>query len=584
MPNKTKNYFEPHADSTCLVVLVHGWDNNRDTLVDIKKEIVSRFPDADLLRSTYKNVIPYNEDPFELAGEIEALIDDTYQNHRTSSGKDYEKIILIGYSFGALLLRKAYVYGMGSTEDFRIYGGKKTPAHDWVSKVERIILIAGVNRGWSLEEKPDNMSATRWFSFRLLALIFRPLPVANYIKSLERGAPFVANLRLQWIRLVQENSAGVAPVFQLLGSIDDLTTARDDSDLYVHNDFIFIPVVGANHATLVRFNGTFMGQHCREKFVEALAGNIADLKEKYMLIYEDGQRKARPLERPGKHIIFVLHGIRDYGQWTQSMRETLGKFAADNRLPAPEVVTPSYDYFPMSKFLLMPNRQKHVRWFMDQYTERLAASPNPKSVVSFIGHSNGTYILASALKKYATMRIHRASFAGSVVPREYDWEQVITQEGRVEKLRNDRAAEDWVVGIFPKLFDQRHWFDIGSGGFDGFTANVVNQYEGDRYYKGGHGAAIAPANRESIAKFILTGEIVRDSNLLTDSQPGWLQTLSKLCLAVWVLILAILILGLWVTYLIGGSLSTYFQINKALTVIVLEACYLGLVGWLLNVI
>ena len=78
-----------------------------------------------------------------------------------------------------------------------------------------------------------------------------------------------------------------------------------------------------------------------------------------------------------------------------------------------------------------------MRQFMDDYTEKMATFPNPATKVSFIGHSNGTYILASALQNYVTLRIHRASFAGSVVPRSYPWNELIGDECRVDALRNE---------------------------------------------------------------------------------------------------------------------------------------------------
>lgn len=529
--------FEKNGDSSSLVVLLHGWFDAQARYADLVQAVKTLEPNADLLRPYYRTGIAHNENPFVVASDVEVAIRETYEQSQTN-GKPYQRIILIGYSLGALMIRKAYVYGKGSEED-RPNFPPDTKASDWTSRVERIILLAGINRGWSLETQPPNMRLLRFLALRyVLAPIGRALPVLKVLKEIERGAPFVINLRIQWIRLVQKEPNQMAPVVQLLGTIDSLVSSSDDRDLYVHKEFIFVPVEGADHQSLIRFDDSAVGQRCRNRFTEALTSPIETVREKYKAEQHITQELLEPKER---HIIFVLHGIRDYGSWTGDLREDIGRVATQLQLPIPKVVTAKYDFFSMGKFLLSRfvshhSRHKYVRWFMDQYTEQIATFPNPNSKVSFIGHSNGTYILASALEQYQTLQIHRASFAGSVVPREYPWGKYITEEGRVETLRNDRAASDWVVGLFPKLFDQLNFSDVGSGGFDGFNDDAANENEGGRYYIGGHSAAIQPANFESLAKFVLTGKVERDERLTTRTQPGWLVVLSRASLLVWMLV------------------------------------------------
>ncbi len=532
-------YFEQNGDSSALVVLLHGWSDDEEEYADLVEAVKMLEPNADLLRLHYRKGIAHNENPFVVASEVEVAISETYEQS-LMDGKPYQRIVLIGYSLGALLIRKAYVYGRGSEEDRPNYP-HNTPPNDWTTRVERIILLAGINRGWSLDNQPANMSLIRFIAWRyVLAPIVRALPILKVLKEIERGAPFVVNLRIQWIRLIQREPNQMVPVFQLLGTVDSLVSSSDDRDLYVHREFIYIPVEGADHQSLIRFDNKKnkeLGQRCWKKFTEALGAPIQKLQEEY-----EGEQHVTQelLETKEKHIIFVLHGIRDYGGWTGDLREDIGRVATQLQLPIPKVVTAKYDFFSMGKFLLsrfLPRRSRHkyVRWFMDQYTEQIATFPNPNSKVSFIGHSNGTYILASALKQYQTLQIHRASFAGSVVPREYPWEQYIREEGRVETLRNDRAASDWVVGLFPKIFDQLNFSDVGSGGFDGFNDDAANQLEGP-YYIGGHSAAIQPANYESLSKFVLTGQVERDERLTTRTQPGWLVILSRASILVWILV------------------------------------------------
>ena len=525
--------FHQNGDSSSLVVLMHGLYTHIRMFTGVIGEINSHLPDADILQPVRKDRF-YNGDPFELASELEAMIRETYEDSQMRANP-YQRIILIGYSMGAVLIKKAYAYGRGSEEDRPGTEGHTEP-NAWTNRVERIILLAGINRGWSSAERPKNMGAIQFFIYHhVLAPFARFLPVTSLLRAIERGSPFIANLRVQWVRLIQKDPSRVAPVLQLLGTVDTLVTADDARDLVIHDDFIFIPVEGATHSSLVRFDHQEIGQRCRERFVEALTGRIPDLRKKYENNPADKSRKEIDLTE--KDIIFVLHGIRDFGGWTGKLRDELVSVAKELKKPDPEVVTAKYKFFPMGPFLLFPARQDHVRWFMDQYTERLAKFPNPNNRVSFIGHSNGTYILASALEQYRTMKVHHVSFAGSVVPRDYNWENFITNQHRVEKLRNDLAASDWPVALFPKVFDQFNWSDIGSGGFDGFVDNAANKDE--RTYKGGHSAAIAKANHNSLAKFALTGEIVRDEGLLTESPPFVLQVLSRASAMVWILLLVL---------------------------------------------
>ena len=89
---------------------------------------------------------------------------------------------------------------------------------------------------------------------------------------------------------------------------------------------------------------------------------------------------------------------------------------------------------------------------MDSYTEELAHYPSA-TTFDFIGHSNGTYILASALQRYRTLKVNDVYFAGSVVPQKYKWTDLVAAK-RVGRVVNVVATNDWVVAIFPRLFEQ----------------------------------------------------------------------------------------------------------------------------------
>jgi pimeloyl-ACP methyl ester carboxylesterase len=209
----------------------------------------------------------------------------------------------------------------------------------------------------------------------------------------------------------------------------------------------------------------------------------------------------------------------------------------------------------MLRFLFFGARQVNVRWFMDRYTEALARYPQAK--ISYVGHSNGTYLLASALERYRACRIHHVAFAGSVVPKQYPWDR-LRAEGRVQAVRNDIASADWIVGVFPGLFELLHWADLGTAGHNGFQDDTPKESSFDRYFQGGHGAALNAANHPSLARFILTGERMPPNQpILVDQQNGLTATLAKLCWLVWLLIIMVLgLIGFGITTgLIGLGIS-----------------------------
>ena len=110
---------------------------------------------------------------------------------------------------------------------------------------------------------------------------------------------------------------------------------------------------------------------------------------------------------------------------------------------------------------------------MDQYTEARVRYPNAK--FSYVGHSNGTYLVARALRDYAAAKFARIVFAGSVVRCDYDWEKYskaadgeICRHSRVEKVLNYVATSDWVVAMFPKAMQLYRPIDLGGAGHDGF--------------------------------------------------------------------------------------------------------------------
>jgi hypothetical protein len=448
------------------------------------------------------------------------------------SNRPYERIVLLGHSLGALTVRKAYAYARGETADWP--GELKAKPCSWAAIVSRIILLAGTNRGWQIEKRAKHMPLWKWLVFLLTATIHRWLwwtGTGTLINAARRGAPFVANLRIQWIRLC--NSAQPPPpTIQILGTVDDIVDESDNVDVESGKDFIYLTVQDTGHENVVRFrNQGEVGKHREKRFLEAYLRPIGELASDRI---SDLQ-----VDMSVEAVVFVMHGIRDFGHWTDGLAErveTIGK-AQGLRV---ETISASYGYFPMMGFLLQPERQKNVRWFMDQYTEAIAAYPRAR--ISFIGHSNGTYLLGSALRNYEACVFDRAALAGSVLPQEFDWGRFMAAASpRIRSVRNHVATADWVVAIFPAVFEALYLGDLGSAGHNGFPDQHVRRDE-IRFVIGGHSAALVEANFDAIAGYVLGDDnAYPPPELLANRRNALVVLVSKLCPVIWLVLLMIIV-------------------------------------------
>ncbi len=518
---------EIYGTSNTLVVLLHGMAHGYN-MSDLHEALKEFLPNADLLIPRYASYVLSNAAPGRVADQLAQYIHEAVTTRaRQLDGGEYERIILIGYSAGGLIIRKTYLIAMGYGDDGLIGDTRPLP---WAKKVERIILMAAINRGIS-DAKPENMNRLVYGLQRVGWIVIPRLSFGNFLSSLRRGSPFVANLRVQWIRLSQVPDT-LPPTIQLLGDLDDVVAEEDNVDVLADANFTYLKVRDTGHYSIRNFKDPETGHHRKERFRYALMTPIEALESDVIPTADEvGQLK--------NQIVFVMHGIRDMGLWTIGVGDTVEEVALQLGQTV-EVIKAGYGYFPMLRFLFLGARQKNVRWFMDRYTEAIARYPNAK--VSFIGHSNGTYLLASALKRYHACKVNRVAFAGSVVPKDYAWDELV-QQGRVREIRNDIASADWVVGVFPGLFELLRISDIGTAGHNGFQDNAPKKKSIPAYFKGGHGAAIQPENHTSLAHFILTGEVIKpkpkEEELLVTHQEAWAVLLAKLCWAIWLVIAAI---------------------------------------------
>lgn len=552
-----------------LVVLVHGWGGGLFPTKDVEETIRTELRNADLMVPRYRSHITANTDPIEVAEALSEAIEHAVQaRHR--AGEDYRDIILVGFSLGALVARKAYVFARGQVQDSST--PFLQPHSEWANRVSRIVLLAGVNRGWSMSPKPKHLLWSFWLMYRLLYPLSAVFPIGRLIRSFQRGMPFVANLRIQWQNLEQQPEP-LPTTIQLLGKEEDLVSLEDNVDIQFCKRFVFLSVPETGHFNAMNFHQRGIGPRRREIFVQALLEE--NLQGDFLPTPELDPRNERILgHQPSEvsDVVFVMHGIRDFGHWTHNVRDCIDCIALKHRRRV-FVNTSAYTRFPMSGFLFSMFRRAKIRWFMDKYSEAYAR--HPRARFHFIGHSNGTYLLAGALKRYQACRFERVAFAGSVVPRNFPWDKMVRQQ-RVKNLRNDLASGDWVVAIFPRFFEQLREVlrlpvgDIGSSGVCGFQDNEGNKHQ-VAYVEGGHGAAIAPENHPSLVRYVLGIDASPKPDagvrLATQLAP-WVSRCTCLCGFIWLLLVLLpLTASAAATYIWYGAATQGWQLD-------------GLVPWL----
>ena len=560
-----------------LVVIVPTMAGTADGMNDVFEVVKNedKYIDADIVVIQFAGGPFSNADPKSIADEIESTINRLY------SEKRYENIVLIGASAGALLVRKAFVWALGSQSD----RSTPSPVRVWPSAVERIVLLAGMNRGWTISPKPEHMGFfTKWI-IKAGIWVGKFSGTGSFIFDLEKGSPFVADLRIQWISESIKKNPRIKPVVQLLGSIDDIVSKEDNKDVLVSSNFTFIPV-GANttHERIVRVGEDTTNQRIRRSlFREAISHDISLLQKKY-------KTQVPPTEsHPAiKKVVFVAHGIRDFGSyWMSNFEQEINKFNGDSELLyAYKRVAYENEFFPMGAFLLLNQRENHVKRFMDQYTEAKAQYPEAK--FSFIGHSNGTYILGSALQKYKTIEIERAVLMGSVLPQKYEWLEL--PEERIGEMRNLVGSSDWVVAIFPRLYEffrelfgielkDANYLNIGAAGFRGFNQDGIvdvvhkgekcgtdndnqlgkKRFANLKWLDGQHSVGIDvthPSKFKSIVAYLLDENVneirFAEVQYCTDKADGAIDFLSKISWFVWI-VLILFVLG------IGWSIVIVFK-------------------------
>ncbi|MCG7927703.1 MAG: alpha/beta hydrolase, partial [Candidatus Thiodiazotropha taylori] len=199
-----------------LVVLLHAYTARGDKLGEIREVLGSldEYSDADFIIPDLPFGLFSMESSSKVTAELVSAIDQAWDN-RVHAQNPYKRVILIGHSMGALYARKLFVVASGENEDARFESDLRTlladSAYDvkkprpWAHAVDRIIQLAGMNRGWSISH---HMSIPRAIQMeigviagRIFEWVYGRPPI---IFTIRRGAPFITQLRLQWLEMKKQ--------------------------------------------------------------------------------------------------------------------------------------------------------------------------------------------------------------------------------------------------------------------------------------------------------------------------------------------------------------------------------------------
>jgi pimeloyl-ACP methyl ester carboxylesterase len=491
-----------------LVVVpgIGGHTSQFSLLLDLLKASPSWAADTQILLYDHNRGIFSRKLAAQIANDLAILIEGEWLEKGS-----FEDIVLIGHSMGALLVRQAYLTGLGSSLN-------RMRPKPWASKVSRMVLLAGINRGLKL---------SIWE--KLLAALLLPGPCL--LRDLLHGSDFVTNLRLWWIKKLAAQQERPL-VVQVLGDHDNEVNKQDSLDIEGFLEGHQLMVQGANHESVLHpgKSRSFSDQHAGILRL-AVMGSIPDSLADNVVC--DASRK----------VYFVAHGIRDTSDdWVKDVSSRI-----ELAIPGARAVTTDVGRFSALQFVLPMLRRKKIRFFQDLYSQELAQ--NPLATFNFVGHSYGTYLVGYSISRLSGVQFDRVFLGGSVLPAQWSWARYT---GQVNELRNSRAQRDIPVGILCSALRGLRMLDIGTAGFTGFRIPFGQNSE-VRFYKGGHGATVANQNRPDILGFLTQGLVYspnpqnllpQDGNLIRFSAGAPLLTF-LLVLSYALALLATIIVPAW---------------------------------------
>lgn len=423
--------------------------------------------------------------PEELAEEINHQIQDQYT--RLSSNGDTISLVLLAFSAGALLARRAMLVGLQNQSP-------ETCHVPWPRMVKTLVILSGITKGWQFTTATP--APLRFVGQAVRFLV----PLNMLIWKLYRGSPFVVSTRLSFydafspsdyppLLLSAESWKPPRTIF-FLGSKDEYVTPSDCLELDPGMAPVYIEIPNTTHVEMLKATGmkrglvprliaeaitsSFDGQGKDEYSVawKSHAADVSDIDD-YLdpLDLKDDHKPDSDVE----HVVIVMHGIRDDGFWAKRIsREIKTLYRANHpgdQARRLRTVTPSYGFFSMWDFLFPGGRTRALYWFLDKYADIRRLYPSATKI-DMIAHSNGTYLGAQALRDCENVRFRRMLFAGSVLRRDFWMQTIKGLPQRLEAFHNFIGREDLVVALLPGAMETipllNKLLNVGGAGAFGF--------------------------------------------------------------------------------------------------------------------
>jgi pimeloyl-ACP methyl ester carboxylesterase len=515
-----------------LVFIIHGLRGGAHTIADLKRLARESYPNSVVCNPTlpFSSLTSTHRAP-NLVRDIIMMIDKEFTK------TNFDRVVLIGHSMGAVLARRVLIEASGLPREWPNAAPSSTAAlqvepalqhikeRTWSHKVDLLILMASISRGWSVEHAQTGWQSFQWSLGGMIGHLL-PKIVKPTLFDFRRGSPFIVQTRLRWLQYCKAKKEQRPKVFQFLGTVDEVAPPNDTIDFTTEdggNKFAQIEIPNSGHSSIVDFydDAPKDDQHketleTRRTIVGAVLKGDEKTYDQYRVNRTFVLDELPPEPDPSiENVVFVVHGIRDRGYWTKKIAARVKEEAA--RAGTSFVSrTPSYGYFPILRFLLPWYRRQKTEWLMDHYVETAATYQNAD--FHYMGHSNGTYLCARALMDYPMASFKHIMFAGSVVHPAFEWKDHV-EAGRVSKILNLVATADMVVAVFPNgLRYLRRLFDLGGAGHLGFNdrsmPDTLFQMDHGKnlekvsrdYVQGGHSAARAEGLWDEIAQFMVQGK------------------------------------------------------------------------------
>lgn len=229
--------------------------------------------------------------------------------------------------------------------------------------------------------------------------------------------------------------------------------------------------------------------------------------------------------KPNETLIIMVHGIRTYAQWHQSLERTIKQNSQA------EVRSVRYGYLDSFRFIFHLYRKK-----LEHLTQeiRIAKRDFPTHEVVIVAHSFGSFLTLKFLQKNIDFEVDRILFCGAVINEYYDFDR-LRNFPKAEGVINCVGCKDYYP-VLAKAFS----FGYGVSGTFGFNRQSVQNI----YLNSNHCGFF----NESIYKkhwlpFLLNGEVVKDSAMENRTDPPYI--LSILSLFPGALLISLVILAIW---------------------------------------